>query len=56
MKYETPEIEFTKFEVDTKIMAIIIPGGDDDRQDPTIPIGDDDWISIDDLPILDEGF
>lgn len=29
MKYETPEIEFTRFEVDTRIMNVILPGGDD---------------------------
>lgn len=50
MKYETPEIEFTRFEVETKLMTVVFPGsGDDDREDPTVPIGGDDWISVPEL-------
>lgn len=51
MKYETPEIEITRFEVETRLMTVVMPGGgsDNDREDPTVPIGGDDWISIPDL-------
>lgn len=49
MKYETPQIEFTRFKIQTQIMTVVLPGGDDDKNDPTVPIGGDDWMSIPDL-------
>ena len=53
MKYETPEFEVTRFEVEAKLMTVVIPGGgsDNDKEDPTVPIWGDDWFSLPDLDI-----
>lgn len=44
IKYETPEIEVTRFEVFTSIM-------DDDRNDPTVYFPEDGPLSCPDLEI-----
>lgn len=51
VNYEAPEIEFTRFEIETQLMSVILPGTGDDGEDPTVPIGGDDWISVPDLEL-----
>lgn len=49
MKYETPEFEITRFQVETRLMTFITPGGDDDDEEfPTHDLGGNEWISIPD--------
>lgn len=38
MKYETPEIEITRFELDTNIMNVIIPGGSSGEDGDLVPV------------------